>query len=184
VSWARYGTPLGTAGFDVRDICHNPGCDAGIDRGLAHLCGDRPGESSEFGCGRWFCLPHLALPPPGLAVPFGTVLCASCASNAANLMSAALQPPRGGQRGSQAALGLAESRWWPSRILGLSVAEQKRLTYLDIDQFLIQTSGERRAARLAAGAEGAAAAAAAWLLARRRAARLAALTRLIPRRRR
>ena len=59
MGYAVYGTPLGDAGYGVADVCHEQGCSEEIDRGLAYLCGDEPGRTSECGCGRWFCEEHL-----------------------------------------------------------------------------------------------------------------------------
>lgn len=39
-------------------LCDFPKCNAVIDRGLAFVCGDSPGET-EFGCGRYFCGDHM-----------------------------------------------------------------------------------------------------------------------------
>lgn len=46
-------------GYGVPAYCDHPGCDAEIDRGLAHVCG---GEAygGEHGCGLYFCSAHLA----------------------------------------------------------------------------------------------------------------------------
>ena len=75
---ARYGTPLGDAGYDVVDTCHELNCAAEINRGLAHLCGDQPGRESEHGCGRWFCSGHLYSPVAlGLPSSLGG-LCERC----------------------------------------------------------------------------------------------------------
>jgi hypothetical protein len=59
MGYSRYDTPMGPAGYGVDDACHEPGCTAPIDRGLAHCCGDGPGRGDEDGCGRWFCERHL-----------------------------------------------------------------------------------------------------------------------------
>jgi len=48
------------AGYTVEDICEEAGCDERIDRGLAHLCGEKPG-GDEYGCGGYFCSSHLYL---------------------------------------------------------------------------------------------------------------------------
>jgi hypothetical protein len=47
--WVGYGVPA---------YCDHAGCEQGIDRGLAHVCG---GESygGEHGCGLHFCGEHL-----------------------------------------------------------------------------------------------------------------------------
>ena len=59
MGYAIYDTPLGDAGYGVVDTCHQEGCPEVIDRGVAYLCGDEPGQPSERGCGRWFCEGHL-----------------------------------------------------------------------------------------------------------------------------
>ena len=38
-------------GYMVDDVCHYPGCEAKIDRGLAYLC---------YGCDLYFCEKHLS----------------------------------------------------------------------------------------------------------------------------
>lgn len=45
-------------GYGVPAVCDHPGCDAAIDRGLAHVCG---GEAygGDQGCGLYFCGEHL-----------------------------------------------------------------------------------------------------------------------------
>jgi hypothetical protein len=45
-------------GYYWRALCDQPGCENVIDRGLAYLCGQGPGET-EFGCGRYFCGDHM-----------------------------------------------------------------------------------------------------------------------------
>lgn len=64
MSFARYDTPLGEAGYDVEDVCNKDGCDTVIDRGLSYLCGQRPGVAGDGACGRWYCPEHLH-PEPG-----------------------------------------------------------------------------------------------------------------------
>jgi hypothetical protein len=59
MGYASYATALGPGGYAHTDTCHQPECDAEIDRGLAYLCGPTPGSPSEVGCGRWFCAGHL-----------------------------------------------------------------------------------------------------------------------------
>ena len=48
------------AGYMVPATCDKRGCGKEIDRGLAYLCGDSPGErhSDEGGCGRYYCEDH------------------------------------------------------------------------------------------------------------------------------
>jgi hypothetical protein len=82
MSYARYDTPLGLAGFSVGDNCPVPGCGIPIDRGTLCLCGDTPGQLSEHGCGRWFCGYHLYTPPPGVELHVGAGLCPSCYAKA------------------------------------------------------------------------------------------------------
>ena len=65
MGYAHYDTPLGDSGYAVEDICNQDGCATQIDRGLAYLCGDRPGYESEDACGRWFCGEHLFCGPDG-----------------------------------------------------------------------------------------------------------------------
>ncbi|MEU8525271.1 hypothetical protein AB0C77_06660 [Streptomyces sp. NPDC048629] len=48
------------AGYDVETSCEEDGCEEGIDRGLAHLCGETPG-GDEHGCGGYYCGSHLYL---------------------------------------------------------------------------------------------------------------------------
>lgn len=59
MGYAYYDTPRGPAGYDVADVCHQPDCEAKIDRGLAFLCGDSPGREDDAGCGWWYCSAHL-----------------------------------------------------------------------------------------------------------------------------
>ncbi|MFE7580784.1 hypothetical protein ACFU5Y_04350 [Streptomyces gardneri] len=46
------------AGYAIEATCEEVGCDAEIDRGLAHLCGQQPG-GDEHGCGGYYCGSHL-----------------------------------------------------------------------------------------------------------------------------
>lgn len=46
------------AGYGVQAACETAGCDAEVDRGLAHLCGKEPG-GDEHGCGGYHCSKHL-----------------------------------------------------------------------------------------------------------------------------
>jgi hypothetical protein len=48
------------AGYGVDALCDHPDCGAEIDRGLAYLCGQRPG-GYPHGCGDYFCSGHLYL---------------------------------------------------------------------------------------------------------------------------
>jgi hypothetical protein len=65
------------AGYDVETVCEEDGCDEQIDRGLAHLCGERPG-GDEHGCGGYYCGQHLYLAPgPGMGD-----LCSRCRATA------------------------------------------------------------------------------------------------------
>lgn len=50
------------AGYGIDATCEEPGCDADIDRGLAHLCGQQPG-GDEHGCGGYYCAKHLFMGP-------------------------------------------------------------------------------------------------------------------------
>lgn len=50
------------AGYGIDATCEEPGCDADIDRGLAHLCGQAPG-GDEHGCGGYYCAKHLFMGP-------------------------------------------------------------------------------------------------------------------------
>ncbi|MER7953859.1 hypothetical protein [Streptomyces sp. NPDC096030] len=50
------------AGYAVETTCEKNGCDARIDRGLAHLCGKTPG-GDEHGCGGYYCENHLNIGP-------------------------------------------------------------------------------------------------------------------------
>lgn len=59
MGYAFYTLPDGReAGYSVKDICNEGGCDTEIDRGLAYLCGETPG-GGEYGCGGYFCDEHL-----------------------------------------------------------------------------------------------------------------------------
>lgn len=49
-------------GYGVPAYCDQPGCQAEIDRGLAHTCGGEPYGGSE-GCGLHFCRTHLYFSP-------------------------------------------------------------------------------------------------------------------------
>lgn len=69
MSYARYGTPHGEAGYDVEDVCREDGCEAEIDRGLSYLCGLRPGVTTDDACGWWFCRDHLENTPLGDRCP-------------------------------------------------------------------------------------------------------------------
>jgi hypothetical protein len=79
MGYARYGTPMGPAGYDVDDVCHEEGCSEAIDRGLDCLCGGVPGYADEFGCGRWFCGEHLFMAPAHIELAGGG-LCGGCLS--------------------------------------------------------------------------------------------------------
>lgn len=46
-------------GYGVPAFCDHPGCDAEIDRGLAHVCGGDP-YGGDRGCGLYFCGSHLS----------------------------------------------------------------------------------------------------------------------------
>lgn len=61
------------AGYAVEATCEQKGCEAQIDRGLAHLCGQTPG-GDEHGCGGYFCGEHLFM---GSNQETGD-LCSSC----------------------------------------------------------------------------------------------------------
>jgi hypothetical protein len=45
-------------GYGVPAYCDFPGCNAEIDRGLAHVCGGEP-FGGDRGCGLYFCSEHL-----------------------------------------------------------------------------------------------------------------------------
>lgn len=45
-------------GYGVPATCDHPGCNEGIDRGLAHVCGGEPYGGGQ-GCGLYFCGAHL-----------------------------------------------------------------------------------------------------------------------------
>lgn len=59
-------------GYGVEAICDEPGCEAVIDRGLAHVCG-RMHEDSET-CHRYYCSEHLIM----ANVAPGGGLCSRC----------------------------------------------------------------------------------------------------------
>lgn len=56
-------------GYGVPAFCDHPGCNAEIDRGLAHVCGAEP-YGGEEGCGLYFCSKHQSA---------GKQLCERCA---------------------------------------------------------------------------------------------------------
>jgi hypothetical protein len=62
------------AGYAVATVCEEDSCNADIDRGLAHLCGNTPG-GDEYGCGGYYCASHLYL---GSGAPVSEGLCARC----------------------------------------------------------------------------------------------------------
>lgn len=45
-------------GYSILAKCDLDGCEIPIDRGLAYVCGGDP-YGGEYGCGKFFCLPHL-----------------------------------------------------------------------------------------------------------------------------
>jgi hypothetical protein len=45
-------------GYGASAHCDQPECNAEIDRGLGHVCGDMHG-GGEYGCGKYFCGSHL-----------------------------------------------------------------------------------------------------------------------------
>jgi hypothetical protein len=47
-------------GYGVPAWCDHPACNAEIDRGLAHVCGNMHGGDGR-GCGLYFCSAHLLL---------------------------------------------------------------------------------------------------------------------------
>jgi hypothetical protein len=53
------------AGYGVVATCDEDGCGENIDRGLAYLCGEDPGDGGEHGCGGYFCGEHLYGGEPG-----------------------------------------------------------------------------------------------------------------------
>jgi hypothetical protein len=63
------------AGYGVGATCDEGSCTAGIDRGLAYLCGESPG-GDEWGCGGYFCYEHLFY----VAVEGAPQLCPSCSA--------------------------------------------------------------------------------------------------------
>ena len=46
-------------GYGVPATCDHPGCNAKIDRGLAHVCANQEPYGGEDGCGLYFCHAHL-----------------------------------------------------------------------------------------------------------------------------
>lgn len=61
-------------GYMVADVCHEPGCDREIDRGLAHACGMWTIDRVEGTCQGFFCGDHLGY-TPGVAA----AVCSACA---------------------------------------------------------------------------------------------------------
>lgn len=59
-------------GYGVEATCDEPGCDAVIDRGLAHVCGTMHEDPDT--CHRYYCGEHLILADVGP----GGGLCARC----------------------------------------------------------------------------------------------------------
>lgn len=63
MGYAHYTLPDGReAGYGVEAECDKPGCDTKIDRGLGWLCGENPDGwrgQDDFGCGNYYCTPHL-----------------------------------------------------------------------------------------------------------------------------
>lgn len=62
MSWAighdsHWGRDIG---YGVPATCDQPDCTAGIDRGLAYVCGGEP-RGGEHGCGLYFCDEHLLM---------------------------------------------------------------------------------------------------------------------------
>jgi hypothetical protein len=47
-------------GYAVPAYCDEPGCDAVIDRGLAHVCCNQEPYGGDEGCGLYFCPKHLS----------------------------------------------------------------------------------------------------------------------------
>lgn len=66
-------------GYGVEAECEQPRCGAFIDRGLWYRCGGFGAEvdSSQHGCGGYFCGQHLYMVPLKLVSPGGG-LCAAC----------------------------------------------------------------------------------------------------------
>lgn len=77
MGWADCGTDdLGRPiGYAHAAVCDKPGCDVKIDRGLSYVCGSMHG-GGEFGCGRYFCWPHLTHVKP--REDHHEQLCSSC----------------------------------------------------------------------------------------------------------
>jgi hypothetical protein len=60
MGWSHGVTPDGReVGYGVETTCALAGCDAKIDRGLAHLCGEMHGDPEDHRCGDYFCADHL-----------------------------------------------------------------------------------------------------------------------------
>src|SRR6185437_800087 len=59
MGWANCGKDSRgrSIGYAIDGICDHPGCEAEIDRGLAHACGGMHGEDT-LSCERYFCGPH------------------------------------------------------------------------------------------------------------------------------
>ncbi|GBU19383.1 MULTISPECIES: hypothetical protein [Methylobacterium] len=64
-------------GYGVPAKCDHPGCDAEIDRGLAHICGGDP-YGGEHGCGLHFCGSHLFMSGRRSEHPGRPQLCEAC----------------------------------------------------------------------------------------------------------
>jgi hypothetical protein len=62
------------AGYAVKTVCEEDGCEEQIDRGLAYVCGNEPG-GDEYGCGGYYCARHLYL---GSGAPVSEGLCKRC----------------------------------------------------------------------------------------------------------
>lgn len=58
MGWAYYEVDGRECGYSVAAVCDEDGCTAEIDRGLAYLCGDLPGQEDDQ-CGLYFCGSHL-----------------------------------------------------------------------------------------------------------------------------
>ena len=52
-NWHRF------IGYGVPAYCDHPGCNAEIDRGLAHVCANSEPYGGDDGCGLYFCATHL-----------------------------------------------------------------------------------------------------------------------------
>lgn len=66
-------------GYGIPATCDHPGCDARIDRGMAHACGGGHG-SGEWDCDQYFCSDHLVYnttPPPHRTF---MVVCPACSA--------------------------------------------------------------------------------------------------------